>query len=87
MRNPFLLLLFCFLGTAAFAQTQKLPVQGKLFEDNKPVNGNRDFNFSIAALSPSIFNPAACNWAAGIFRNNKAKNNWRGPVTVTLGAA
>lgn len=49
--NKFVLL-FCFilLSASAVAQTKKLPVQGKLFENNLPVNGNRNLGFSIAAI-------------------------------------
>ena len=51
MTKSLLCILFCLFAITAFAQTQKLPLQGRLFEDNKPVNGSRDFKFSIAALS------------------------------------
>lgn len=50
MKKALLLFLLCQLSLVAFGQTQKLPVQGKLFEDNQPVNTTRDFRFSIPDL-------------------------------------
>jgi microcystin-dependent protein len=44
------LILLAVLFSSAFAQTKKLPVQGKLFENNLPVTGNRNLGFSIAAI-------------------------------------
>jgi microcystin-dependent protein len=38
------------LVSSAAAQTKKIPVQGKLFENNLPVTGNRNLTFSIASL-------------------------------------
>ena len=50
MKQIFTATLILLLGATAFAQTKKLPVQGKLFENNLPVNGTRNLGFSIAAI-------------------------------------
>lgn len=42
-------LLFFALSTS-FGQTQKLPIQGKLFESDVPVSGTRNFTFTIPAV-------------------------------------
>jgi microcystin-dependent protein len=44
------LILLAVFFSSAFAQTKKLPVQGKLFENNLTVNGTRNLGFSIAAI-------------------------------------
>jgi hypothetical protein len=44
-----LLLLSCF--TSLNAQTQKLPLQGKLLQNDQPVTGSRNFRFAITSLN------------------------------------
>jgi hypothetical protein len=51
MNKFYLLCCFLFLSASAMAQTKKLPVQGKLFENNLPVTGSRNLSFSIASIS------------------------------------
>lgn len=51
MKKILLGLVLMFIGTVVIGQTQKLPVQGKLYEENIPVNGVRNFTFSIPAIS------------------------------------